>query len=205
MSSEFKYIPYSSNDEELRGLVKNGNVMNLRQSMSGILLPDDSDTDIVETERDLQYLKEMYPGQVRTISAMVEEECDKLEYAGSPMLVEYPDREYIRKIAREIYDRLDVSEDMELPQYTQSMQVLQDFQNIQTDSITDAEADVAASYIPDYPSRQRNGRPMPVPPPYVPNNRGCVNCVLRNLIETMICNEFYCRRDRYRRRRRRFY
>lgn len=195
MSNEFKYIPYNSNDEELRGLVKNGSVLNIRQTMSGILLPEDSDADINEAERDLQYLKEMYPGQVRMISDMVEEECDKLEYAGSPMLVEYPDREFVRKIAREIYDKLDVSEDVELPQNIQSMQDIQE----------DAEVDIAASYIPDYPNRQRPGRPMPVPPPYVPNNHGCVNCVLRNLIETMICNEFYCRRDRYRRRRRRFY
>lgn len=202
MSHEFKYIPYSSDDEELRGLVKNGNVFHIRQSMSGILLPEDSDADINETERDLQYLKELYPGQVRTISAMVEEECDKLEYMGSPMLVEYPDREFIRKLARDIYDRLDVSEDMELPQYTQNVQKPVD---IQTDTVAEAEADIAASYVPDYPSRQRPGRPMPVPPPYVPNQHGCVNCVLRNLVETMICNEFYCRRDRYRRRRRRFY
>lgn len=199
MSNEFKYIPYNSNDEELRGLVKNGNVLNIRQSMSGILLPEDSDADIKETERDLQYLKEMYPGQVRTISAMVEEECDKLEYAGSPMLVEYPDREFIRSIARDIYDRLDISEDMELPQNTRNMdEDLEIPQNM-------SDADVAAAYVQDYPSRQRPGRPMPVPPPYVPNHNGCVNCVLRNLIEIMICNEFYCRRDRYRRRRRRFY
>ncbi len=191
MSNEFKYIPYNSKDEELRGLVKNGDIFNVRQSMSGILLPEDSEADINETERDLQYMKEMYPSKVKAISAMVEEECDKLEYAGSPMLVEYPDKEYIRKIAREIYDQLDVSDDMEFPSDQQQKE--------------DLEADVAAAYTPDYPSRQRPGRPMPVPPPYVPENHGCVNCVLRNLIETMICNEFYCRRDRYRRRRRRFY
>lgn len=191
MSNEFKYIPYNSKDEELRGLVKNGDIFNVRQSMSGILLPEDSEADINETERDLQYMKEMYPAKVKAISAMVEEECDKLEYAGSPMLVEYPDKEYIRKIAREIYDQLDVSDDMEFPSDQQQKE--------------DLEADVAAAYTPDYPSRQRPGRPMPVPPPYVPENHGCVNCVLRNLIETMICNEFYCRRDRYRRRRRRFY
>lgn len=191
MSNEFKYIPYNSKDEELRGLVKNGDIFNVRQSMSGILLPEDSEADINETERDLQYMKEMYPAKVKAISAMVEEECDKLEYAGSPMLVEYPDKEYIRKIAREIYDQLDVSDDMEFPSDQQQKE--------------DMEADVAAAYTPDYPSRQRPGRPMPVPPPYVPENHGCVNCVLRNLIETMICNEFYCRRDRYRRRRRRFY
>ena len=42
-------------------------------------------------------------------------------------------------------------------------------------------------------------------PPYVPKGKGCGNCMMRNLIETLICNEFYCRRERYRRCRRRFY
>lgn len=187
MNNEFKYVPYNGRDEELRGLIKNGNVYNLKSGMSGILLPEDSEADINETERDLQYLKEMYPSKVKLISAMVEEECDKLEYAGSPMLVEYPDKEYVRKIAREIYEKLNIKEDMEFPQEMQYSQ-----------------EDIAAAYVGEQGSR--TGAPgRPVPPPYVPENHGCVNCVVRNLIETMICNEFYCRRDRYRRRRRRFY
>ena len=45
----------------------------------------------------------------------------------------------------------------------------------------------------------------PSEPPYVPKGKGCGNCMMRNLIETLICNEFYCRRERYRRCRRRFY
>jgi hypothetical protein len=165
MNEGFKYIPYSPEDVNIRGLVKNGNVYNMNRSMSGILLPDSPDSDLIEAERDLKYIKEMYPGKVRLINAMIEEECDKLEYADSPMLVEYPDAEFIRKIARDIYGRLDI----------------RDESAFQEDKAAVGEA----------------------------GNPACVNggpgCMLRNLIETLICNEFYCRRQRYRRCRRRFY
>lgn len=46
----------------------------------------------VETERDLQYLQQMYPADAKRMQKKVEEECDKLEYEGSMMYDEYPDR-----------------------------------------------------------------------------------------------------------------
>ena len=106
MRNEFKYIPYDRKDTNIRGLIKNGNVYNLTRSMSGLLLPDDPNEEQSRAEKDWAYLKEMYPERVRRISAMVEEECDKLEYAGSPMFAEYPDPEVIRKIARDVYAEL---------------------------------------------------------------------------------------------------
>jgi hypothetical protein len=124
-----------------------------------------------EAEQDLRYMKEMYPGKVRLINAMIEEECDKLEYTDSPMLVEYPDPEFIRKMAKDINDKLDM--------------------------------DDAVSVF----SFNEHRGPEPGNPDF--NNRGsnenCPGCMLRNLIETLICNEFYCRRQRYRRCRRKFY
>lgn len=165
MKNEFKYIPYDANDKNIRGLVRNGNVYNLTRGMSGLLLPNDTDMEQTQAEKDWKYLKEMYPERVRRISAMVDEECDKLEYAGSPMFAEYPDAEFIRKIARDIYAQLDDRD---------------------VDVFLDAEV-------------------APSEPPYVPQGSGCGNCMMRNLIETLICNEFYCRRERYRRCRRRFY
>ena len=79
MQNEFKYIPYDRKDTNIRGLIKNGNVYNLTRSMSGLLLPDDPNEEQSRAEKDWAYLKEMYPERVRRISAMVEEECDKLE------------------------------------------------------------------------------------------------------------------------------
>ncbi len=163
MQSEFKYIPYDPNDSNLQKLVKNGNVYSMPRNMSGILLPDNPDTDMYEALKDWKYLKEMYPSRVRRINALVEEECDKLEYAGSPMFAEYPDAELIRKTARDVYDKLN-----------------------------DNDVDV----IPDVED-------TPTEPPYVPKGSG--SCMMRNLIETLICNEFHCRRERYRRCRRKFY
>lgn len=46
----------------------------------------------VETERDMQYLQQMYPADAKRMQKKVEEECDKLEYEGSMMYDEYPDR-----------------------------------------------------------------------------------------------------------------
>ena len=152
MSDEFKYIPYDIRDENLRGLIKNENVYNMKRGLSGIILPDDRDRELEEALKDMEYMKEMYPGEIKKFLHMVEEECDRLEYEGSPMLAEYPDREQIRRIARRIFDDIDMEGEMDIG-----------------------------------------------------HRKGCANPTLRNIIELLVCNEFYCRRDRYRRRRRRFY
>jgi hypothetical protein len=124
-------------------------------------------------------MKEMYPGKVRLISAMIEEECDKLEYADSPMLVEYPDPGFIRKMARNINDRLYIQDDIA--------------------AFDDSGFDGPGPGGPGAPGGP--GGPGGPDGPY----DNCPGCMLRNLIETLICNEFYCRRQRYRRCRRKFY
>ena len=45
-----------------------------------------------DSERDLEYLQQMYPAEAREMQHLVEEECDRLEYEGSMMYDEYPDR-----------------------------------------------------------------------------------------------------------------
>ena len=47
----------------------------------------------LEYQRDLDRMKEMYPLEIRKVQELVEEECDKMEYEGSLMFDEYPDRE----------------------------------------------------------------------------------------------------------------
>lgn len=107
------------------------------------------------------------------MSMAVEEECDKLEYEGSPMLVMYPDKEEMRRVARKVFDDLSDS-----------------------GLISD-----------DYKAglEEGAGEAASQDPPYVPYGSGCVNCVMRNIIEMLVCNEFCMRRDRHRRLRRRFY
>ncbi len=63
----------------------------------------------LEYEQDMQKLKNMYPKEVRAIQAMVEEECDKMEYDGSLMFDEYPDKLMLSQIVKRIYNNMSVS------------------------------------------------------------------------------------------------
>lgn len=58
----------------------------------------------LEYARDLEKLKGMYPKEVRSIQEMVEDECDKMEYEGSLMFDEYPDKVMVNQIVKRIYD-----------------------------------------------------------------------------------------------------
>lgn len=40
----------------------------------------------------IDYVKEMYPKAFAKIQSTIEEECDKMDYVGSPMYDEYPDK-----------------------------------------------------------------------------------------------------------------
>ena len=42
--------------------------------------------------RDFEYFKSMYPDRVKALQLVVEEVCDEMEYEGSPIYDEYPDR-----------------------------------------------------------------------------------------------------------------
>ena len=49
----------------------------------------------------------MYPSLARQIQPLVEEACDRMEYEGSLMFDEYPDKLLIRRMVRSIYEKLD--------------------------------------------------------------------------------------------------
>ncbi len=58
-----------------------------------------------EYEQDMERMKELYPKRMKKLLAYVEEECDKLEYEGSMMYDEYPDKVMMYYTACNIYDR----------------------------------------------------------------------------------------------------
>jgi len=58
----------------------------------------------MEYARDLEKLKGMYPKEVRSLQELVEDECDKMEYEGSLMFDEYPDRVMVDRIVKRIYN-----------------------------------------------------------------------------------------------------
>lgn len=130
----------------------------------------------MEYEKDMDRMKELYPRDVKSILECVEDECDKMEYEGSLMFDEYPDRLMIEMIVDRIYQKVKNEEpDMEAEQYWGGMQ----------------------------PPPQGHRPPPPPPsghrPPPPPPRRGDN---LQNLIGVILNNEMYRRRCRHRRCRR---
>lgn len=135
----------------------------------------------MEYERDMERLKRLYPKEVREIQELVEDECDKMEYEGSVMFDETPDRFMLRQICDRIYQRIAQPEDFEAEQY---------------------EA-MAAEEVQMMNQRRVGGPPpfgSPMPPPHRPPHRQ--DDGRRNLIEVLLFNEMHNRRCRHRRCRR---
>ena len=65
----------------------------------------------MEYEKDMERMKELYPREVKRIQDMVDEECDKMEYEGSLMFDEYPDRMMLEQITDRIAERMRVAEE----------------------------------------------------------------------------------------------
>ena len=73
----------------------------------------------IEYERDRERLKEMYPKEAKRIQRVVEEECDKMEYDGSLMFDEYPDRVMVQKLCDDTYNKVydNTTAEVETEQY----------------------------------------------------------------------------------------
>lgn len=74
----------------------------------------------MEYEKDMERMKELYPREVGKILEYVEDECDKMEYEGSLMFDEYPDRLMLEMVINRIERRLNGEEsdsDVEAEQY----------------------------------------------------------------------------------------
>lgn len=59
----------------------------------------------VAGERDTAYLLEMYPRQAKMISNMVENELDMVDYSGSFIYDEYPDKYLFFRLVKKVTDR----------------------------------------------------------------------------------------------------
>ena len=60
--------------------------------------------------RDYDYRKSIYPDAAKRVLPYIEEECDRMEYDGSMMYDEYPDRLQLRLMCRRIYDKAEKEE-----------------------------------------------------------------------------------------------
>ena len=59
-----------------------------------------------EQDRDLQVMKSFYSEKAMQIQELVEQECDRMEYDGSMMFDDYPDKLTMRRICRRIKEKL---------------------------------------------------------------------------------------------------
>ena len=181
----------------------------------------------LEYARDLEKLKGMYPKEVRSIQEMVEDECDKMEYEGSLMFDEYPDKLMINQIVKRIYNAA-VSGQKDIQKFEVEQSDMGLYEREQYEEGAYEEADMKAEEIPLEgnlvaqrgsgwgPGRPPGpggpgwgpGRPpgpggpgwgpgRPPGPGGPPRDNG-----LQNLIQVLLFNEMYQRRCRHRRCRR---
>ena len=62
--------------------------------------------DFDEAERDMEYLRQFYPTICHILQREIEEECDRLEYEGSVMFDEYPDKVTLEHLIQRICNRV---------------------------------------------------------------------------------------------------
>jgi len=135
-----------------------------------------------DSDKDWDYMKQMYPINAKKLLGEIEDECDKLEYDGSCMFDEYPDKVYLGRIVDRIYSKYGYMEEdavncESIPASKQSGN------NIQK-PLQSNQYDIDWDYRRD----RRGRRPR----------------WLRDLIEVLLYNEILNRRRRYRGRRRWF-
>jgi hypothetical protein len=75
------------------------------------LLPLYGYDNAADMDRDIEYMKQLYPETARKLQFEIDNECDKLEYDGSAMFDEYPDRTFIDRIVDRIYDKMKDEDD----------------------------------------------------------------------------------------------
>lgn len=63
--------------------------------------------------RDIEYMKSLYPQKARELLPYIEEECDRMEYAGSMVYDEYPDKLLLHLLCRRVYDKVIRDQHME--------------------------------------------------------------------------------------------
>ncbi|WP_243140890.1 hypothetical protein [Candidatus Galacturonibacter soehngenii] len=149
---------------------------------SGLRFPLDNSEE-EQLEKDKEYMKSLYPAQAKTIQALVEEECDKLEYDGSIMFDEYPDKLGLRKIGMDIYNQ--INPEQEEPAVEEEINEEEDIYMM----------NYGYHYRP--PVQPRRGRCKGPGP--------CPNDPVMDMIDVLLFNEMYKRRCRHNRCRRRLY
>ncbi len=158
----------------------------------------------MEYERDMERMKELYPQEAKQIQKLVEEECDKMEYEGSMMFDEYPDRLMLKLICERIYQSATQPPEIKIEIEAEAQEIGEAALEQQAwgwpgrPPGPPGPPPPPPGRPPGPPGPPPPGRPPgpPGPPPPPPNNG------LGNLIEVLLYNEMYKRRCRHNRCRR---
>lgn len=178
-------MPYTNqgNNQNVNGMPYNNwnnnwnNDWNMMDYRGGIYYPDYGMD--MENQSDIRYMKELYPELAKRIQTLVDEECDRMEYDGSMMYDEYPDRVMIYRIVRRILDQLTAEGVIELarPEDMNDMR----------------EGTMEANSVG---AMQCNGNCC---------GGNCRNPQFEDLIQVILLNEIFKRRSNHRNRRRRYW
>lgn len=175
-----EYWDYDDGNDEDDNMIMPGMFMNPSLPMGIPLMPLYGYDNSEDADKDWDYMRQMYPVIAKKLLKEIEEECDKLEYDGSCMFDEYPDRVYLSRIADKIYDRVKYLEDDDTLVSQRSIE----------DSKTE-DSSVEANQF--YRDGRRDGR-----------DRRRRPARLRDLVEVLLLNEILNRRRRFRSRKRWF-
>ena len=158
-----------------------------------------------ELDKDVEYMKNLYSRTLKMLQKEVDEECDKLEYAGSCMFDAFPDQVHLGTIIDRIYDRMQnmnwdmdgmlQAEQVGNPGYRPPMPPPRPMPCQGNNCPPPQPCQGPFCPPPPRPSRP----PMPPRPDYRPDGRPDW---MRDLIASLLYNEMIHRRRRYRSRNR---
>lgn len=152
----------------------------------------------MEYEKDMERMKELYPREVQKLQQMVEQRCDEMEYDGSRMYDENPDRFMLEEEVRRLLEKFL----RENPQY----------RDMRPEGSPPRPMPMPENMRPGMvpPPMPENMRPGMIPPP-MPRKMEELSAQqrwdteqpwLRSLIGILFHDEIYRRRCRHRRCRR---
>lgn len=128
---------------------------------------------VVDEDSEIEFWKEMYPDKMKKIQNYVEETCDKLDYDGSAMYDECPDKVTLYRISTMIYDMLMDDEEFQ-------MEIGEDEMEPEMDDEMEESLE----------SSQLKGKRPPKPrPPKKPHNPW-----LKDIIDVLLFEEMHRRR-----------
>ncbi len=150
-----------------------------------------------DAEKDWEYFRQLCPSTAKRILREIDEECDKLEYDGSSMFDEYPDRVYLGKMVNRIYSKM--KDEIEEPLvYSESIKTSYTCNLEDHESESEDTEEIQTSEFQRDSGRRGSNKRGNNRPPVRSNNW------LKDLIEILLYQEMVNRRRRYRSRRRWF-